>query len=161
LITFILTWKINYPTNSQQKYSLLIGDRFAFVQGRYGAPTEGSLRSPLVHDRLLLGGEQPQQQQQNRRLLRLTYWKASVSPSLDICLEEETGQPLRCVDSIQGPGQQQWVRRSVELPAEERPFRVVLKARNLLAGGSHFEQPSNVTWLHLYKVHLNKMIMLQ
>lgn len=103
------------------------GDRFAFVQGRYGAPTEGTLRSPLVHDRL---GQ--------RRLLRLTYWKAAVSPSLDICIEEDSGEPLRCIDTIQGPGQQQWVRRSVEVPAEERPYRVVLRARNLLAGNFYF-----------------------
>jgi hypothetical protein len=115
------------------------GERFAFAQGRFGAPTEGALRSPLIHDRL-----------RQNRLFRLTYWKASASPSLDICLEEMAEEPLHCVDTIQGrgiiyeyihflgeiigPGQQQWVRRSVELPAEERPYRVVLRARNLLAG---------------------------
>ncbi|KAI3420274.1 hypothetical protein GPALN_003588 [Globodera pallida] len=97
-------------------------NRFAYVQGRFGAPTEGSLRSPLVVDRLEMPGE-----------LTLSYWKASASPSLDICVEEDEEEPLRCVDTIQGPGQQQWVRRALELPRAEKPFRVVLRARNLLS----------------------------
>uniref|UniRef100_A0A914GSX3 MAM domain-containing protein n=1 Tax=Globodera rostochiensis TaxID=31243 RepID=A0A914GSX3_GLORO len=97
-------------------------NRFAYVQGRFGAPTEGSLRSPLVVDRLEMPGE-----------LTLSYWKANASPSLDICVEEDEEEPLRCVDTIQGPGQQQWVRRALELPRAQKPFRVVLRARNLLS----------------------------
>ncbi|KAL3125917.1 hypothetical protein niasHT_009446 [Heterodera trifolii] len=97
-------------------------NRFAYAQGHFDSPTEGSLRSPLVVDRLEEPGE-----------LTLSYWKASASPSLDICVEEDELEPLRCVDTIQGPGQKRWVRRAVELPKARKAFRVVLRARNLLS----------------------------
>uniref|UniRef100_A0A1I8BXT5 MAM domain-containing protein n=1 Tax=Meloidogyne hapla TaxID=6305 RepID=A0A1I8BXT5_MELHA len=97
------------------------GDRFAYVQGHYGSPTEGKLKSPLISS--------------DKKLLRFNYWKVSNTPSMDICFVKEEKNKLieECIDSIQGLGQNEWILRIIELPKEEKNFKIVFKAKNLLS----------------------------
>lgn len=90
-------------------------NRFAFVQGKYGNSGNGHLESPLIVQNL-----------DERRELKFSYWKADPQPILDICLQDTSRQTLNCVDSIIGPGQQQWIRRTIQLPKSDFPFRVSL-----------------------------------
>ncbi|CAK5076234.1 unnamed protein product [Meloidogyne enterolobii] len=97
------------------------GDRFAYVQGHYGSPLEGKLSSPLISS--------------DKKLLRFNYWKLSNTPSMDICIEKEENKNKieKCIDSIQGLGENQWILRMIELPREEKNFKIIFKARNLLS----------------------------
>lgn len=92
-----------------------VNNRFAFVQGKYGSSTGGHLESPLITHGLDAHNE-----------LKLSYWKTDPQPILDICLKDSMDQSLNCIDSIIGPGQPQWVWRSIELPKADLPFRVSL-----------------------------------
>ncbi|KAI1730751.1 MAM domain, meprin/A5/mu domain-containing protein [Ditylenchus destructor] len=107
-------------------------NRFAYVQGHFGNPTEAAIESPILGKSNNTNNEKSIWIEQHNDL-KLSYWKANTSPTLDICLKDEADDELNCIDSIQGPGQQQWVRRSVELPKSEMPYRVVLRARNILS----------------------------
>uniref|UniRef100_A0A915EJ03 MAM domain-containing protein n=1 Tax=Ditylenchus dipsaci TaxID=166011 RepID=A0A915EJ03_9BILA len=114
----------SYPFKSKNG-GALPNNRFAYVQGQ-GAkgPTEGAIQSPLLE------AEDGMVEHQD---LKFSYWKANASPTLDICIKYNADEELRCIDSIQGPGQNQWIRRAVELPLNELPFRVVFRARNVVS----------------------------
>ncbi|KAF7633908.1 MAM domain-containing protein [Meloidogyne graminicola] len=66
-------------------------DRFAYIQGHYGLPTEGILKSPII----LL----------NKTLLH----------------------------SIEGKGENKWIIKLIELPKEEKQFKIIFKAKNLFS----------------------------
>nr|CAD2185090.1 unnamed protein product [Meloidogyne enterolobii] len=54
---------------------------------------------------------------------------------MDICIEKEENKNKieKCIDSIQGLGENQWILRMIELPKEEKNFKIIFKARNLLS----------------------------
>nr|CAD2188755.1 unnamed protein product [Meloidogyne enterolobii] len=113
----VLVDSVNYVIHSSSG-----GDRFAYVQGHYGSTLEGKLSSPLISP--------------DKKLLRFNYWKLSNTPSMDICIEKEENENKieKCIDSIQGLGENQWILRMIELPKEEKNFKIIFKARNLLSG---------------------------
>uniref|UniRef100_A0A7E4VUU4 MAM domain-containing protein n=1 Tax=Panagrellus redivivus TaxID=6233 RepID=A0A7E4VUU4_PANRE len=93
-------------------------DGFAYVQGGLGAPSMGSLESPELEP-------------QGKKELKFAYRKTASTPILDVCLKPSKSFDLQCIDSISGPGQQQWIRRTVPLPTMTKPFRIVLRARSI------------------------------
>lgn len=90
-----------------------VNNRFAFVQGKFDSPMGGQLESPLIRNGLNALNE-----------LKLSYWKTDAHPIMDICLKDASDEALNCIDSIIGPGQPQWVQRSIELPKTDLPFQV-------------------------------------
>lgn len=90
-------------------------NRFAYVQGKFGSSSEGSLESIIISDNI-----------KHLKELKLLYWKVLPLPTLDICIKNTFHDSLNCIDSITGPGQHQWVRRSINLPPSELPFKVCL-----------------------------------
>ncbi|KAE9553028.1 hypothetical protein FO519_003747 [Halicephalobus sp. NKZ332] len=94
-------------------------DSFTYVQGQYGTPSTGSLESPKIIPT------------RNRKEFKFSYWKAASTPILDICVKESSAYELNCLDSISGPGQQQWIRRTVSIPVMAVPYRIVFRVRNI------------------------------
>lgn len=90
-------------------------NQFAYVQGKFGLLSEGIIESPIISDNL-----------SNIKELKLLYWKVLPLPTLDICIKNTLHDSLYCIDSITGPGQDQWIQRSINLPPSKTPFKVNL-----------------------------------
>ena len=79
------------------------------------------------------------------------FTQASVTPSLDICIDPARGkEQFSCIDTITGPGQHQWVgsnilylclqnrvsiqvRRTTEIPPVNAPYKIILRARDVFS----------------------------
>ena len=96
-----------------------LDDSFTYVQGQYGSPSTGSLESPEITPT------------NNKKEFKFSYWKAASTPILDICVKESSAYDLDCLDSISGPGQQQWIRRTVSIPVMAVPYRIVFRVRSI------------------------------
>jgi hypothetical protein len=90
-----------------------LDDRFAFVQGHFGAASEASLESQILRNAPGITNQ-----------LQFSYWKSAFSPILDVCLRKVVDSKLQCIDSISGAGAQQWTQRTLALPRLNEPFRV-------------------------------------
>jgi hypothetical protein len=101
----------NYITKTHKL--IFSDDRFAFVQGHFGAASEASLESQILRNAPGITNQ-----------LQFSYWKSVFGPILDVCLKKVVDSSLQCIDSISGTGAQQWTQRTLVLPRLNEPFRV-------------------------------------
>lgn len=94
-----------------------LGDLFTYTQGTGGLQKHDDtalLISETVPCQLGVG------------TLSFYFWKTALIPSLQICVRKPptSSGSLNCIESIHGVHRQEWVMKTLSIPADNEPFEV-------------------------------------